>query len=223
MKWKLLGTNIANTLSWKKHVDQLGTAWYGIRTVKSYANQGTLLIAYYAYFHSIMHYGIIIWGNSSNATDVFHVQKRALRIMMDIGSIDSCRQLFKTLGILTLQSQYIYSLLCFMVKNMNSYQLISDIHNRNARQGYNISLYKPSAHLSLYQKRVCCMGSKVLNNLPVYIRLYNNCKGLTWLWKYSYVATRFIYQKNILILNMTKINILFEEWCLLGCYAVRLL
>jgi hypothetical protein len=78
--------------------------------------------------------------------------------MMGIGSTDSCRQLFKTLGILHLQSQYTYSLLCFTVNNMDSHQFISDIHNRNTRQGHNSNLYRPSAHLSLYQKEVCYMG-----------------------------------------------------------------
>jgi hypothetical protein len=64
-------------------------------------------MVYYAYFHSIMHYGIMFLGNSSYAINVFHVQKRALRIMMGIGSRDSYRQLFITLGILPLHSQYI--------------------------------------------------------------------------------------------------------------------
>jgi hypothetical protein len=69
-------------------------------------------------------------GNSSYAINVFCVQKRALRIMMGIGSRDSCRQLFITLGILPLQSQYIYSLLSYMVNNMDSYQFISDLQDK---------------------------------------------------------------------------------------------
>jgi hypothetical protein len=70
-----------------------------------------------------MHYGIIFWGESAYVTNVFCVQKRALQIMMHIGSRDSCGQL-DTLGILPLQSQYIYSLLGFMVNNMDSYPFI---------------------------------------------------------------------------------------------------
>jgi hypothetical protein len=100
----------------KKHIDQLvpklNTDCYAIKIVKPYVNLETLLMVYYAYFHSIMHYGIMFWGNSSYAINVFRVQKRALRIMMRIRSRDSCRKLFITLGIPPLQSQYIYSLLC---------------------------------------------------------------------------------------------------------------
>jgi hypothetical protein len=121
---KFLGINIVNTLSWKRHIDQLlpklNTAWYAIRTLKPYLSRETLLMVYYAYFHSILNFGIIIWGNSSCAISIFRVQKRVLRIMTDTGSRNSCRQLFKTLRILPLQSQYIYSLLCFVLNNIES-------------------------------------------------------------------------------------------------------
>jgi hypothetical protein len=179
---KFLGINIVNTLSWKRHVDQLlpklNTACYAIRTVKPYMNQETLLIVCNAYFHSVLHYGIIFWGNCSYAINTFRVQKRALRIMAGMGNRDTCRQLFKTVRILPLQSQYICSLLCFVVNNMDLYQFVSDIHSRNSRQGYNLNLYQPSAHLSLYQNGVYYMGIKVFNNLPLYLKqLYINCTG----------------------------------------------
>jgi hypothetical protein len=176
---KFLGINITKTLSWKKHIDQLipklNAACYAIRTVRPFVKLETLLMVYYAYFHSIMHYGNMFWGNSSYAINVFQVQKRALRIMMGIGSRDSCRQLFITLGILPLQSQYIYSLLSYMVNNMDSYQFISDTHNRNTRQGCNFNPHQPLAHRSLYLKGAYYMGIRVFNNLPVLIKqLYNN-------------------------------------------------
>jgi hypothetical protein len=88
----------------------------------------------------------------------------------------SCRQLFKTLRILPLQSQYIYSLLCLVVNNMDSYQFISDIHNRNTRHGNNLNFYQSSAHLSLYQKGTYYIGIRVFNSLPLYLKQsYNNC------------------------------------------------
>jgi hypothetical protein len=66
----------------------------------------------------IIIYGIIWGGNSSYAINIFCVQKKALRIMAGIGNRNSCKQLFKTLRIFPLQSQYIYPLLCFVVNNM---------------------------------------------------------------------------------------------------------
>jgi hypothetical protein len=108
---EFLGINIVNTLSWKRHIDQLlpklNTACYAIRTLKPYLSQETLLMIYYAYFHSILNLAIIFWGNSSYDISIFRVLKRVLRIMTGTGNRNSCRQLFKTLRILPIQSQYI--------------------------------------------------------------------------------------------------------------------
>jgi hypothetical protein len=109
---KFLGINIVNTLLWKRHIDhlltKLNTACHAIRALRPYVNQETLLMVYYAYFHSIMYYGIIFWGNSSYATNVFCVQKRVLNIMTDTSNRMSCRQLFKTLRILSSISVYLF-------------------------------------------------------------------------------------------------------------------
>ena len=49
---------------------------------------------------------------------------------------DSCCDLFRKLNILTLQSQYIFSLLCFIVMSRDQYKLNSDILGRNRRQKF---------------------------------------------------------------------------------------
>jgi hypothetical protein len=65
---KFLDINIANTLSWKNHINllilKLSSACYAIRAIKPFVNQETLLMVYYAYFHSVIHYSIIFWGKS---------------------------------------------------------------------------------------------------------------------------------------------------------------
>jgi hypothetical protein len=52
---------------------------------------------YYAYFHSFLSYGILFWGNSSNAKLIFKLQKRAIRAMMEIQKITGCKQYFNYL------------------------------------------------------------------------------------------------------------------------------
>jgi hypothetical protein len=49
---------------------KLCAACYAIKTVMPYVNQETLLMVCCAYLPSIMHYGIIFWGNPSYATNV---------------------------------------------------------------------------------------------------------------------------------------------------------
>jgi hypothetical protein len=62
---KFLGLLIDNHLNWKSHIDQLVskliTACYAIRTLLHISNSDTLKTIYFAYFHSLMRYGIIFW------------------------------------------------------------------------------------------------------------------------------------------------------------------
>lgn len=77
-------------------------------------------------------------------------KKRKLGIITNTQNINSCRDLFKTLKIPPLQSQHIFSLLCFVVKNMDQYKINLDIHGKNARQSS--SLHQTTPNLSLYQR-----------------------------------------------------------------------
>jgi hypothetical protein len=121
-------------------------------------------IYYYYYFHSLITYRIIFWGNSSYSSHIFRLQKRAVRIITGSRPRDSCRKLFKHFRILPLQSQYILSLLLFVVDNKNLFHVNSEIHSINTRQ--NSNLHQPQANLTLYQKVVYYSGVKAFNNLP---------------------------------------------------------
>jgi hypothetical protein len=44
-------------------------------------SQETLKMVYYAYFHSIVNYGLIFWGNSSHGVEIFKIQKKVIRII----------------------------------------------------------------------------------------------------------------------------------------------
>jgi hypothetical protein len=67
---------------------------------------------------------------------------------------------------LPLASQYIVSLMLFVVKNRNEFTLNSEIYEINTRQQGN--LHQPLANLRKYQKGICYIGTKVYNNLPLY-------------------------------------------------------
>jgi len=82
-------------------------ACYVIRNAKTYMFASSLKVIYYAFFHSVMSYGIIFWGNWSHSSIIFRVQGKAIRIMKGCGNRVSCRTLFKKLQILPLTSQYI--------------------------------------------------------------------------------------------------------------------
>jgi hypothetical protein len=82
--------------------------------------------------------------------------------------MDSCRNLFKKLCILPLQSQYIFSLLMFVVKNKVLFKTNSDIHSFNTR--FNRDLHMPVANLVVFQKGVRYSGIKFYNHLPITLK-----------------------------------------------------
>jgi hypothetical protein len=75
---KFLGLITDNSLSWNGHVDwlmpRLGSACYAIRALNPYMSQGTLRMVYFSYFHSIMTYGLVFWGNSPYSIHIFRLQ-----------------------------------------------------------------------------------------------------------------------------------------------------
>ena len=165
---KFLGLIITDSLSWKDHITQLipklSTACYILRCIRPYMSLEALKCVYHSYFHSLLSYGLIFWGNSSFSSHIFRLQKKAIRVIMGLGPRDSFRKPFKHLRILPLQSQYIFSLLMFVVENKNIFQINSEIHDINTRQ--NSILYQPQANLTLYQKGAYYSGIKIFNNLP---------------------------------------------------------
>jgi hypothetical protein len=97
-------------------MSKLGSASYAVRAIKPYTSYETQRMVYFSYFHSIMTYGQIFWGNLPICIRIFRLQKRLIRTITNSGSRDSCRELFKKLKVLPFCSQYILSLLLFVVK-----------------------------------------------------------------------------------------------------------
>jgi hypothetical protein len=153
-----------------------------------------------------MCYGIMFWGNSSYAINVFRVQKRVTRVMLGIGSHDSCRRSFVVLGVLPLLSQYIFSLLCYMVNNIHLFSL-SDIHDRDMRLSSNLNLYQPSAQRASYLKGTYYMGIVAFNNLPAPIkRLYDNPTA------FKRALKKFLCDHSFCTLNEYLNYICFPSW-----------
>jgi hypothetical protein len=83
-------------------------------------------------------------GNTTHSKRVFITQKKTIRIMAGIKRLSSCRELFKTFNILPLTREFLFSLLSFIVDNMEKYQTIPDINNVNTRR------HQPTANLTSY-------------------------------------------------------------------------
>jgi hypothetical protein len=103
-------------------------------------------------------------GDIPQTVKNFTLQKRAVRIITGHGNRTSCRDLFKQLEILPLKSQYIFSILLFVLKNRNLFITNYDRHNVQTRQSDNLHL--PTSSLTLYQNGTYFTGIKIFNKLP---------------------------------------------------------
>ena len=90
-----------------------------------------------------MSYGIIFWGKLSHSSIIFRMYKKAIRIMEGCGNRVVLRNLFKKLRILPLTSQYMLSLLMFVVQN-KTFLKNNENHNLHIKQRNN--LYHPQTN-----------------------------------------------------------------------------
>jgi hypothetical protein len=161
---KVLGININDSMNWSCHVkyiiSKLSSTCYIMRSVKPYMPLNTLKTIYYSYFNTDVSYGLLFWGNSPQSSRIFIMQKKIIRIMTSCNNRVLCNCLFRRLEILPLASQYILSLLCFVINNNNLFTLNSDKCNINLR--HTNTFYQPSSNLTTYKKRGFLYGYKGL-------------------------------------------------------------
>jgi len=100
------------------------------------------------------------------------MQKRIIRIMAGCRSRDSCRKWFVHFNILPLPSLYIFSTLCFVMKNRELFTTNNKIQEHDTRQFHNFHFLL--ANLKKYQSGVFYMGIKLYNGLPPFIKRESN-------------------------------------------------
>jgi hypothetical protein len=106
-----------------------------------------------------------------------------IRIMMGVGPTHPCGELFKELSILPIPCVYIFSLMMFVIINLDNFQPNNSIHGVNTRNKE--CLHKPFTHLSSFQKGVYYSGVKLFNSLPKNIVDKNQDKKL---FKIDYIV-----------------------------------
>ena len=84
---KFLGIHIDRHMNWKNHIEQishkLSVACFTIRNLTHTLNADILRMVYFAYFQPVFQYGIIFWGNSAHAQQIFKLQKRVITVFFD--------------------------------------------------------------------------------------------------------------------------------------------
>jgi hypothetical protein len=109
---KFLGPQLDSQCTWKMHINyllnKLSAICFIMRRLVHILNIETLKGVYFAHFHSLIKFGIIIWGNSTTMHNMSVVQKHILRTILGIGTRCSCKCWFVKINILPMPSLCIF-------------------------------------------------------------------------------------------------------------------
>lgn len=169
---KFLGVWLDEHLNWLTHIQSLAVKLsrlcFALRIVRKRTSIDTARVLYHAYVHSALSYGILFWGNSTNAKLAFKLQKRAIRAIAQVSKTTSCREIFKELKILPLPCIFIYETLSFTKSNLNTFPTNADLHSHNTRNQNNIFI--SHCNTSFRKNTFIQIGIKMYNNLPQYMK-----------------------------------------------------
>ena len=169
---RFLGVYLDNTLVFDTHVDQvskkLSKSIFLLKNLKRTVDNKVLIMAFHALFQSHCNYGILAWGHAAQASRIFKLQRRAVRVLENLHYRADVRQTFIKLNILTLPSMYILSCLTYVKNYLDEYSSHCELHNHNTRYKGNIRL----KYLRLGKSRMSVnhFGPKFYNKLPNHVR-----------------------------------------------------
>ena len=170
-----LGVVIDHHLSWKAHIDKLcarlSSRNYAVLRLRDFVDVGTLKMFYYAMVHSVLAYGVLAWGNSSNVGRVLLSQKRIVRSMFKLNFRQSCRDTFKSQKIPTVVNIYILQCACYVFKRRNDFKRFGDVNQYMTRNSE--MLYIPGSRLTQVQDGPEITSLKIYNHLPDHLKCLN--------------------------------------------------
>lgn len=171
----LLGLHVDMSLNWKTHVEfvckRVASVCFALKRLSTICSTQVIKMYYHGCFESRLRYGVVFWGNSSEAIRVFRMQKRALRCMLNLGFRETCRPFFVREKILTLPSIYILEVLKLIKKNVQNISTLNKHHEYFTRHG--CSLEYPLHRTRLFETNPYYSGLVFYNKIPRHMREAN--------------------------------------------------
>lgn len=149
--------------------------------ISSVLNLKTRIVAYHALFHSVMSYCLIIWGSTTqyNLTEVFLLQKRALRTILFLKRNAHCQEHFREQRILTLYAQYVLQLVLYVHSHKSSIDTVGGKHSYSTRHGHLLASSNTSKSHKILSNDILSVGISYYNLLPKAITNLNFSKFKT--------------------------------------------
>ncbi|BES98057.1 Hypothetical protein NTJ_10872 [Nesidiocoris tenuis] len=165
---KFLGVTLDHKLDWTNHCGALSkrcsSLVFLLRMLRDKLSRDSQLRVYYAYFQSVMAYGILCWGHSAGAGVVQH---RAIRVIADLGFRDDCWKEFVRLHVLTLPSLFILESACYAHQHLERYEIMVEVHEHDPRHADAITIVRK---MMTRCRGFDYWGVKFLNCLPAKCR-----------------------------------------------------
>lgn len=169
---RFLGLEVDECLTWRSQCRSvrsgLNSSCFLIRNLRDVLTFDQLMSVYYAQVHSKISYGIVFWGSSSAAVEVFLCQKKIVRCMVAVPRTASCRPLFRSLKILTLPSLYILEVASLIYKKQKQFLRHADQHHYDTRNKMGFIL--PNFGFRIGRKSPIYLGLEIFNRLDVSIK-----------------------------------------------------
>jgi len=175
---KFLGIIIDEHLNWKEHIKLIENKTsknLGIMyKAKHLLNKNCLKHIYYAFIHSYLNYGNIVWGSNyhSHLKKLYVIQKKACRIIMNKDRYAEARPLLKELGILNPFQLNIFHTILFMFRLRNEmlpkiFKAQFSVINHRYPTRHSINNYTiPKSTLRKTDFAITYRGPRLWNSIP---------------------------------------------------------
>ena len=180
---KFLGIEIDADLKFDLHVDEvckkLRGAIFCLRNIRDWAGLPLLISTYHALIQSHLSYCILAWGHlpQCQIDRILRLQKWAIRIVTRKKRFESCKQIFKDLGIFTFPGLYIFNAVVYAYNEISS-------KRANARENFVSYNLRNKHHLTTERCRlkktqdfIANSYAKYFNALPEVIKSEKTLKA----------------------------------------------
>ena len=196
---KFLGLTIDECLNWTNHVtalcNKVSSGIYALRRMAKICDLDTLKTIYFAFIHSHISFGLILYGATSNENlnKILMLQKQAIRIILNLNWNESVKHRFSQLGILTVYGQYIFELIMFIRKNLASLSKLGENHSYQTRNKNKIA--NVPHKLKFLEKKPSYAGIKYYNSIP------NTIKDITDITIFKRKLRKYLIDRPFYSLN----------------------
>lgn len=169
---RFLGIYIDNHLNWKAHIEhtvrKIQSHKWALRNLVKITSMDVSLLFFHAHVMSHLRYGIVLWGRSPHANDLFVEQKKIVRILFNLPYNHPCKAIFKQHNLFTLPSLYIFESLKYaVINNLIEYENLFPSHSYNTRHQF---ITPNLVHYSISKTNLRNSAVQIFNYLPLALK-----------------------------------------------------